>query len=60
MKYTSRNTRMPVASTERITGYSIAEVTLFLSSCSWARNVAIWSSTTSRKPPVSPARTMAT
>ena len=60
MKYVSRNTRIPVASTDRIAGYSIAEVTLSLRSCSRARNVAICSSTTSRNPPVSPARTMAT
>ena len=46
MKNVSRNTRTPPASTARIIGYSIADVTLFLRSCSRERNVAICSSTT--------------
>ena len=55
-----RNTRTDSAINSRMHGYSSAAMTLPRSSLSRAWKSAIWLSTKSRNPPVSPASTMAT
>ena len=59
MKNTSSTVSTTSASTSRMHGYSIAVVTFDFSSFSRAWKSAICASTTSRKPPASPASTIA-
>jgi hypothetical protein len=60
MKNTSRNTSTAIASSSRMAGYRSAVRTLAFISFSRAWKSAICERTSSRKPPVSPASTMAT
>ena len=60
MKNTIRKISTPSASTSRMIGYISAVITFDFSSFSRAWKSAICASTRSRKPPVSPASTIAT